>query len=546
MNKKLFSWKALAGLALLVAMGLTSCKQDNANIELDENGNYVQPAKPVTPTAKGTTLSGFKTVAELNKLIAGTKDITDNIKAGGNVTITLDCSNLEAAAGDKIIIPSKDDATINLVFANKAKKNGGLVISDDALDVLKITFPSEEMGDFSFVMPYSKFTIASEGATKLGTATFNVNKNDDAALIGTIGKGISIDAFKNWDDTGVWSGRIFIEDGAEVDALVVDAVNNWAGTSANGFDVNRLLTDIENYEEYAVSNLYVTDDATVGCYQYKKKTVADKITIAEGKTVTFPWGGAYVNEVVGLGDKGAIVGNNLQANIPTTFKNVTIDGHDNWYGSSNEPVAATFENCTLVDFNGIYLGQASATGLKFQQDDETTSTSVYYPVYAGASDLSYTYEFSKCEFSTNLNVRAFAEGDNVLDKDGKPIKQTLYEYGWNDPDDDPDQGYIYKNGIEKLTDVPAAIRKGEIGWYNSYLYEPRVYSFDGLELVPSFSECKYDGSDVTEKNIGNFLNYTSLWGADDTEVASTNFVTINDKLYKRIYTKTNGYILVEQ
>ena len=26
MNKKLFSWKALAGLALLVAMGMTSCK----------------------------------------------------------------------------------------------------------------------------------------------------------------------------------------------------------------------------------------------------------------------------------------------------------------------------------------------------------------------------------------------------------------------------------------------------------------------------------------------------------------------------------------
>ena len=25
MNKKLFSWKALAGLALLVAMGMTSC-----------------------------------------------------------------------------------------------------------------------------------------------------------------------------------------------------------------------------------------------------------------------------------------------------------------------------------------------------------------------------------------------------------------------------------------------------------------------------------------------------------------------------------------
>ncbi|MBO6254970.1 MAG: hypothetical protein J6O49_15215, partial [Bacteroidaceae bacterium] len=154
MNKKLFSWKALAGLALLVAMGLTSCKQDNA-VTLDEDGNYKVPEKPVTPTASGTNLKGFKTVAELNTLIAGTKDITDNIKAGGSVTINLDCSNLEAAAGDKIIIPGKSDATINLVFTNKAKKNEGLVIADDALDVVTVTFPECEFGVVSFEMPYS-------------------------------------------------------------------------------------------------------------------------------------------------------------------------------------------------------------------------------------------------------------------------------------------------------------------------------------------------------------------------------------------------------
>ena len=34
MNKKLFSWKALAGLALLVAMGMTSCKNTT---EVDPN-----------------------------------------------------------------------------------------------------------------------------------------------------------------------------------------------------------------------------------------------------------------------------------------------------------------------------------------------------------------------------------------------------------------------------------------------------------------------------------------------------------------------------
>ena len=46
MNKKLFSWKALAGLALLVAMGLTSCKQGTEIDPEDPTG----ATKPVTHT----------------------------------------------------------------------------------------------------------------------------------------------------------------------------------------------------------------------------------------------------------------------------------------------------------------------------------------------------------------------------------------------------------------------------------------------------------------------------------------------------------------
>ena len=45
MNKKLFSWKALAGLALLVAMGMTSCKNTT---EVDPNDPY-NTSKPVQP-----------------------------------------------------------------------------------------------------------------------------------------------------------------------------------------------------------------------------------------------------------------------------------------------------------------------------------------------------------------------------------------------------------------------------------------------------------------------------------------------------------------
>ena len=545
MNKKLFSWKALAGLALLVAMGLTSCKQDNANIELDENGNYVQPAKPVTPTAKGTSLSGFKTVAELNKLISGTKDITDNIKAGGSVTISLDCSNLEVAAGDKIIIPSKTDATIELVFTNKAKKNEGLVISDDALDVITVTFPEGEFGGVGFEMPYSTLTIASAGASTLGEVGILVNKNKNKALATTIGKGITIQKIKNWDDTQIYE-PILIKDGAEIKSMYIDVdyfatVSGWLGVeNGNGFRVPGVTTDLNGEPDVFVTDLYVADDETIDCYQNKKVTIANNITIAEGATLTL--NGAAAKEIVGAG-KGATVKFNNIWEMPNAvaYTNVTIDANNNGFGDSNNPVETTFTNCTFENLNYLYLAQKSATGLVFK-----SAATVYYPVYTSASDASYTYTFTKCEFSANSNVTAFAEGVNILDKDGKPIKKTYYAYGWDDPNDDPDQGWISKNEIEKFSDIPEAVRKEETGYWYSYIYEPRTYDFEDLELIPAFSECKYDGVAVSDKNVDNFLSFNSLWGENGEAVAETNYVEIGDKLYKRVYSKNQGYILVEQ
>ena len=223
------------------------------------------------------------------------------------------------------------------------------------------------------------------------------------------------------------------------------------------------------------------------------------------------------------------------------YTNVTIDANYTSFGDSNDPVSTVFKNCTLENFNRLYLSQESATGLIF-----TTGTDVYYPVYASASDKSYTYTFTKCEFAAGSKVYAFAEGINILDKDGKPIKQTLYAYGWDDPDDDADLGWISKNGIEKITDIPEAVRKGETGYYYSYIYEPRTYDFKDLELIPSFSECKYDDVAVSDKNITNFLAFNSLWGESGDAVAETNSVKIGDKIYKRVYSKNEFYILIEQ
>lgn len=97
-----------------------------------------------------------------------------------------------------------------------------------------------------------------------------------------------------------------------------------------------------------------------------------------------------------------------------------------------------------------------------------------------------------------------------------------------------------------MSDIPEAVRKGETGSYWSYTYEPKVYAFTDLALIPSFKTCKVADVALTDKNVGDVLSYTSLTGADGADVATTTQVKINDKLYKRIYTKTDSWILVEE
>ena len=528
-------------------MGLTSCKQGT---EVDPENPT--PEKPVTPTAKGTELSGFKTVAELNKLLAETKDITDNIKAGGSVTITLDCSNLKAAAGDILVIPSKDDATINLVFANALKENKGLVISDAALDVVNIEFPSEDMGDFVFDMDYSKLTLSSEGVTTFGLVGLFTNITDNNDYATTIEDGIFIGAFKNWDDTQLY-GKAVIEDGAEVEALVIDDdFFNFSQTYSpeveiagekGGVNVSNLMTDLQKNKVYKVNSLYILDDATVNAWSSDEENTLETITIAEGKTLTID--GAWIDEVVGEGDTGAKVDylGIFNSDAETSFKNVTIDGGG--YSDGGTIVKATFESCTLVDFRNIVLGQASAKKLVFDQDN-FTYTNVYYVVDADASDASFKYAFDSCEFTSDTTIEPYAEGKNVLDKNGDPIKETLYGYWWDNPDDDPDLGWQRVMGVEKLSDIPASVRKEETGWYWSYNFEPKVIPFEDLTMIVSLTKCKIDGKDVTTKNVGSAVNlYAGLWDADGNQVAYTK-VEIDGKLYKLITNTSEGAILVEE
>jgi len=290
----------------------------------------------------------------------------------------------------------------------------------------------------------------------------------------------------------------------------------------------------------------IANNVAVWAVAYDKKVVVNKITIAEGDTATI-WNGA-ATEIVGAG-KGAVL-TRFYGDYAVKYSNLTIDGRARSTGSSNK---ATFEKCTLADFSSIYFAQASAKDLKFTyvnyngDNAETLSTSIYYPVNASATDISFSYPFESCEFAKNVRVNAYSDGVNVLDKDGNPIKKTLY--AWDKYNTTTGIWETQASGLEKLTDIPDSVRMGNTNpptsWW-SYNYEPKVYAFDNLELIPSFKSCKFDGKDATSLNVDQFLNWTTLYGAEQTKVATTTEVIIDGKLYKRVYTKANGWILVEQ
>ena len=201
MNKKLFSWKALAGLALLVAMGLTSCKQGT---EVDPNDPY-NTTKPVTPgsTTKGsanvtiTVVAGTdlvteydKWVATLNadqkKAIADAKEFTIGVNAKGykldGVALTL-----------PKVWANPTDKTLNVVFTNgfaEAKK--ALIIDADKNNTnanVNITLPAGEFA-LDLVAAGGRPTIKSEAGTTVSTLSGTVPAGDKNLL--TIGDGVTV------------------------------------------------------------------------------------------------------------------------------------------------------------------------------------------------------------------------------------------------------------------------------------------------------------------------------------------------------------------
>ena len=182
MNKKLFSWKALAGLALLVAMGLTSCQNSN---EVNPNDPYATK----TPTKPGATSKGS---ANVTITVVASTDLANQYNSWAG---TLNADQLKAIADAKeftIAIDAKgykldngvltlpfiwgkaDDRTLNIVFTSGfAEAKNPLKIDADTYNAganVNIILPAGEF-DMNLDATKCRPTLKSEGGATIKTLT---------------------------------------------------------------------------------------------------------------------------------------------------------------------------------------------------------------------------------------------------------------------------------------------------------------------------------------------------------------------------------------
>ena len=348
MNKKLFSWKALAGLALLVAMGMTSCKNTT---EVDPNDPYntTKPTKPsssldgdydweVTIAKTSDFADQWKSVAsKVQKAVAELDQIDIKINCGA---YALDGKTLSLPA----IWKNNEGKIINVVFSGSFKSKADANGNELALDVntdnvagaeVNIYLPTDEF-DFNLAATKVKPTLYGESTTvDLFAAQANSNKKN--AL--TVGDGVKVNVI-------TMSGALAGTD--NVEALLVNGdIELKEGKGAQ----------VGNQEVY-VKSLVVAANATV---KGADKAALENVTIAEGTTLTLGSAKSEIESIVGLGTAKKPTNLVMKGDVDDFSKigaitNVTISG--NKLDINDDPVAtdikdfSIFENCVFnMDVN---------------------------------------------------------------------------------------------------------------------------------------------------------------------------------------------------
>ena len=288
MNKKLFSWKALAGLALLVAMGLTSCKQST---EVDPNDPY----NTTKPTKPSSSLDGDY---DWEVTIAKTSDFADQwssvatkvkkaVAEADGIDIKINCGAY-ALDSKTLTIPAfwanAEGKIVNIVFSgafkSKVDADGNTMQLDVNTDNLagaevNIYLPTDEF-NFNLAATKVKPTLYGESTVlDLFSAQANANKKNGM----TIGDGVQVGII-------TMAGALLGTD--NVEALFVNGdISLKEGKGAQ----------VGNQEVY-VKSLFVASNAKVSGAD---KAALETVTVDANTTLTLGSAKSEIESIVGLG-----------------------------------------------------------------------------------------------------------------------------------------------------------------------------------------------------------------------------------------------------
>ena len=386
MNKKLFSWKALAGLALLVAMGMTSCKNTT---EVDPNDPYntKTPVKPgVVPggtadlTINAAVPSDVK--AQFDAWWAGL-DATKKKTYTDKSEFTINVKSAVKLDGSAVTVPTiwspSTGKVVNVVFSGAftdADKKA-LAIDADLVSggLVNVVLPAGTV-NVNLKALLAQSSLASAAGTTIGTLDANVGAGKNGV---SLKDGIVVNGYKKT------AGDVALNGGAIV------AISTDANVAAADKDKGIKISD-----GVFVKSVIANGDITVDAKGYKLPL--DKITIAEGKTVTLTnstgaladdgWNGQpYVAEVAGLGNTGAkliVAGADALKNM-TAVSNVEILG-----AAVDLKVTKDIFTKTKFSTKSVVLSAASMTGSTFNA-----------PITINVDAVDKTYSFASVDFGTN-------------------------------------------------------------------------------------------------------------------------------------------------
>jgi hypothetical protein len=524
MNKKLFSWKALAGLALLVAMGLTSCK-NSTEVDPNDPFNTTKPVQPGT-SEKGADLAF--TITKTSDLVSlwnkydATKKAELMKKTELNIVINSSAYKLD---GSVLTLPkffnTSANSVLNLTFNGNFQDADKQPLNLDASTNLSgakvnIKVPAQVF-NMNLDATNVAATLTSDGAT-IGTLDADANTAKNNAL--TIGSGVTVNAID------VASTGAILTSGGAINALIVNV--NPVCINKKGFQIGNQAVYTNNLIVNA-AGITVSND---------NDTPLGNIVINKGCDVTFGYIGATIASVSGA-TKASECKFNLNWNQLKkigSVKNVTVTNNGGSIYVEND----SFDGVVFAENVNI------ANGVKSFSNAEVTGATVWFDYTAD----NQTFTFSNAKFAAGTTVNIWG-GIYVSTT---PSKTT---YQW----DIDNKVWVEVTPAAPITAANKADTGIEVStndvWYNSTtsqlagdlskIGDHKVVTLvngNGTTVLPENctlvfdNKCAYGGAAIIDNNINNLVINT----ANDP-----TYLTVKSGDDTYTYRKTNwGYTLIKK